>query len=251
MNQPQFQAADLDQMTSKNPNLKEDVIIGSRTFHYSIEQNTPEWDAIRHGKITASPSSVLLTDAFTKTGKPTAGSIGTLGKGAVSYAKKLALNRYDPNAGVGEDRYYGEDMERGHNDEEGAAIEFERITGLKTESVGFVSMNKNLGVSPDSLIVDSDFGIEMKSAKSSIHWDRILNPEAFKKEHFAQCQFSMMVTGRKKWFLTSYNPTFTKDKLLIVEINRDEDIIQRFVSQIKEMERYISHLLQRMEDRRK
>lgn len=240
-NQEQFQTflskignPDLQEMETPQVNLREDYIDGQRTFYYSIEQNTPAWEEIRKGKITASNAQCLLTSPFTKTGKRSSGSIETLAKGAVTYAHKIALEMYCPDAANNEESYYSDDMARGHREEHDAAMLFELITGLTTDHCGFVSHGNAVGASPDRLIRGQKAGLEMKSAKSSVQWSRLLDQDSFVKEHYAQCQFSMYVTGYTKWYLTSYNPNFEdqRDKLLIKEIHMDLEIMKRFDDQV-------------------
>lgn len=222
------------------------------TYHYDIAQNSDEWDAIRKGKVTASPAKSLLTSAHTVTGKPRAGSVGALGAGAVSYAKKIAKQRYCSTAGDNDFKHYSKDMERGHETENDAARLFESITGLNTTEVGFLSKpfdNSIIGCSPDRIILDDNgiicAGLEMKSANSDIQFSRIISPEELEKEHFAQIQFQMYISGANKWYVSSYNDSFEKqsDKLVIREVLRDEKLMEVFNKKLSDLEMYIDDLI--------
>lgn len=246
----------LSDMTTDDPILSDNIIVdNSVTYHYSIAQNTPEWDAIRKGKITASPAKCLLVSSELKSGKASSGSVGSLAKGAVTYAEKIAKQRYSPNAGNNDFKFYSQDMERGHETESAAAELFEKMTGLCTNQVGFVSrslidIDTEIGCSPDRIIVDEESGIiscgvEMKSANSDIQFSRLRDPRLLVDEHMAQVQFQMYITGARSWYITSYNESFDNpsDRLIICLIHRKESMINRFHNQIVEMESYINDVI--------
>lgn len=237
----------LEELEVFTPELKPDVIDQkfNRVFHFSIAQNTEEWQRIRRGKVTASNAACLLVSTTTSTGKPTAGSEGPLGKGAVTYAKKIAMELLYQNAGFGEEKFYNDAMQRGHEHEHEAAMEFERKTDLKTDYCGFISMSNRMGASPDRLVKDKKIGLEMKSARADIHFDRLLDPESFIKQHYAQVQFNLLVSGYDRWALTSYNPTFSDDeKLLITWVERDEVVISKLQEQVRNIHLYADKLMQ-------
>ena len=231
----------LSDMVTDEQILSEDKIVDGRIYHYSIAQNTEEWDEIRKGKITASPAKCLLVSAELKSGKASAGSVGRLAKGAVSYAEKIAKQRYSPNAGSNDFKFYSQDMERGHETE--------------STQVGFLSRKLNevdrlIGCSPDRIIVDEETGIissglEMKSANSDIQFARLRNPNLLIDEHMAQVQFQMFISGANSWYLTSYNESFDdpKDRLIICKILRNNAMIEKFYNQVIEMESYINDVL--------
>ncbi len=246
----------LSDMITDGPTLSDNVIVDNTvTYHYSIAQNTPEWDAIRRGKITASPAKCLLVSSELKSGKASSGSVGSLAKGAVTYAEKIAKQRYSPNAGNNDFKFYSQDMERGHETENEAARLFEEITGLVTTQVGFISrslidIDNEIGCSPDRIIIDEESGIiscgvEMKSANSDIQFARLRDPILLADEHMAQVQFQMYITGARSWYLTSYNESFDKpsDRLIICKIHRKESTIERFHNQVVEMESHINDVI--------
>lgn len=244
----------LSDMVTDEQILSDDIIFDNVTYHFSIAQNTPEWDEIRKGKITASPAKCLLVSSELKNGKAAAGSIGPLAKGAVSYAEKIAKQRYSPNAGSNDFKFYSQDMERGHEKEFDANQLFQERTGIVTHQVGFLSKrtreNNITGCSPDRIILDEETGLiisglEMKSANSDIHFARLRNPNLLIDEHMAQVQFQMYISGANSWYLTSYNESFDKeeDRLIICKILRNESIIEKFDYQVYAMESYINDVL--------
>jgi len=246
----------LADMVTDEPILTADRVIDNTvTYHFSIAQNTPEWDEIRKGKITASPAKCLLVSSELKNGRPAAGSVGSLAKGAVTYAEKIAKQRYAPHSGDGDFSFYSQDMERGHETEAVANELFQERTGIKTQEVGFLSrklkeIDRLIGCSPDRIIMDEETsqiksGLEMKSANSDIHWARLRNPQLLIDEHMAQVQFQMYISGANSWYLTSYNASFDKpeDRLIICRILRNDTIIDRFHKQVIKMESYINDIL--------
>ena len=246
----------LSEMITDEPILTADRVIDNTvTYHFSIAQNTPEWDEIRKGKITASPAKCLLVHSVLKSGKSAVGSVGTLAKGAITYAEKIAKQRYAPRSGDGDFKFYSQDMERGHETEAAANELFQERTGIKTQEVGFLSrklkeVDRLIGCSPDRIIMDEETsliksGLEMKSANSDIHWARLRNPQLLVDEHMAQVQFQMFISGAGSWYLTSYNASYDRpeDRLIICKILRDDFIIDRFHNQVIEMESYINDVL--------
>lgn len=242
----------LSDMVTDELILGDEEVHNGVTYHYDIAQNTPEWDDIRKGKVTASPAKSLLTSAYTLKGKPRAGSIGSLGAGAVTYANKIAKQRYCATAGDTDFRHYSEDMQRGHETENDAARLFESMTGLTTTEVGFLSMpfdNATIGCSPDRIILDDNgvicAGLEMKSANSDVQFSRIMSPQELEKEHFAQVQFQMFISGARKWYISSYNDSYTelKDKLVIREVLRDEKVMKEFNTKLCDLEAYIDDII--------
>tara|TARA_R110002153_G_scaffold92442_1_gene224514 strand:- start:726 stop:1532 length:807 start_codon:yes stop_codon:yes gene_type:complete len=250
----------LSDMVTDELILKDAETHNGVTYHYDIAQNSPEWDQIRKGKVTASPAKSLLVSAYTLKGKLRAGSIGSLSSGAVTYANKIAKQRYCDSAGNGDFRHYSADMERGHETEDQAARLFEAITGFKTTEVGFLSKsfdNATIGCSPDRIILDDNgivcAGLEMKSANSDIQFTRIMSPQELEKEHFAQVQFQMFISGANKWYISSFNDDYTeiKDKLVIREVLRDEKVMKEFESKLCDLEAYIDDILFDLNVRRK
>ena len=246
----------LSEMVTDEPILTADRVVDNTvTYHFSIAQNTPEWDEIRKGKITASPAKCLLVSSNLKSGKAASGSVGRLAKGAVTYAEKIAKQRYSPHASDGDFKFYSQDMERGHETEAEADRLFQERTGVKTHEVGFLSrqlkeVDRLIGCSPDRIIMDEETsliksGLEMKSANSDIHWSRLRNPQLLVDDHMAQVQFQMFISGASSWYLTSYNASYDKpeDRLIICKILRDDFIIDRFHNQVIEMESYINDVL--------
>lgn len=116
-------------------------------YHAEIEQGTPEWDAIRAGKWTASSGAKIM------------GGLET--QGLKDLIKDLAWGRVfgKPDRG-----YSGKSMERGHEIEPEARDSFAFAHDAEVEQVGFVehAWIPHFGWSPDGLHSQRRRGLEIK-----------------------------------------------------------------------------------------
>lgn len=171
------------------------------TIH-QIPQNSPEWLELRKGKVTASNAHILL-----KKGRNAA----------------ISANNSDSGG-----NYWSE---RGHILEEEAIEIYESVTGKKVEKLGFITNDKypDCGYSPDG------FKLESKSFKEQKHLDCI---KELPLEVFCQVQFGMMIAEWDEVDVTLYNPDIEDDKLCfkIINVKRDEKMIQRFEEKLKNNE---------------
>lgn len=186
---------------------------------HDLEQNSPEWYAIRLGKPTASGASNLVT------------STGKESKSIDEYAIKLAGDLF---AGEELDSWTGNYWtERGHELEDSARSLYELINDNQTDRVGFITDDDELyGASPDSLVLDCGM-LEIKCKKASEHIKTIMYINKMKKpptEHYSQCQMQTFVTGRKWVDLMFYHPSLPEK---IIRINADEDFHSLLSRQLK------------------
>lgn len=199
---------------------------------------TLDWLRQRWGKFTASEIHKLLTPA--RNGD-------MFGEVAKNYIKKIACEAYttfDPT----EQPPISYDMRMGKLREPLAFAHFAKITGTQNSLVHcggaeplfkhykpIRHLHEQAGCSPDALLPkgssmdEIELGAELKCPSPSVHMEYLLNisdQASFKKfcpEYFAQTQFSLMCFEVDTWFFASYNDAFPfKDKLLIVEIKKDQ-----------------------------
>ncbi|MEI2429167.1 YqaJ viral recombinase family protein [Lysobacter yananisis] len=121
---------------------------------HDVEQNTPEWDALRLGKATASNYGKFMANYDQAFGEP-----------AKSYALQIALERVTGNKA--EYSFRNEDMERGHEQEPIARMLYEEVQFADVARGGFFDWG-DYGDSPDGLI-DDDGVIEIKCVIASTH----------------------------------------------------------------------------------
>lgn len=195
---------------------------------YNFEQGTPEWDAVRLGKLTGSHGQ----------------EIGNAGKGLDTYAKKVILKMIDPLAVS----FSNAIMDRGNEEEPLArkAYEFER--GVEITEVGFIeseltdlAASDRCGCSPDGLIV-TDGMCEIKARNNAIHFD-LLRTDNIDSKTVWQMQMNMLVSGRQWCDFVSYNRNFKEDSLYVRRIVRDEEKIKKLIFGISKGTNLINNYL--------
>ncbi|WP_374464167.1 lambda exonuclease family protein [Chryseobacterium sp.] len=197
------------------------------------EKKREEWFKSRLGKFTSSDLGKLMTYED---------KINELPKGALTYIEEKALEILTEGQCV--KRFSNDSMDRG-NEKELEAIEvFEQKYGVKCYATGedqeFVELCSYFGGTPDGLIMDEE-GIEVKCPDSKTHLFRLKNvkTEQDLKKHetkiYWQIQGNLLTTGRKKWHFIDYDDRFTKKELQlhVVEINRNEEDIQKIKTRLK------------------
>lgn len=200
-------------------------------YHYSIEQNSDEWDEIRTGKITGSKASLLKAKGKNEF---------ELGTGAITYAYKLAAERFTGWKNE-TDSFKSEAMQRGH-DLEPVIIEcYEELEYIKIKNVGFVQYSDFVGCSPDGLVGDNGL-IEMKTRDNHLYM-KTVREEVIPIIDIWQVQFNLLVTGRQWCDYLVYNLAFKNNTMWKRRIERDEEIIETIRLKIKSMNIYIDLII--------
>lgn len=159
---------------------------------HRCEQRTPEWFALRAGKLTGSAAGDMLTTI--KTGEAAK-------RRDLRY--KLIAERLSGTSQ--EDNYVNAAMQWGLDHEEEAVSAYESATGSLVQIVGFVSAeNLQAGTSPDGLL-DDDGILSVKCPKTATHI-RYLRDGGEPSEHWAQNTHELWLTGRKWIDFVSYDP---------------------------------------------
>lgn len=162
-----------------------------------IKQGSPEWFALRVGKITAS----RVRDAVAKPGSAA----------RENYKAQIVAERL---TGLPQnDRNETEAMRRGTEKEPFARMAYEAATGSLVDQVGFISLG-NFGCSPDGL-VNGDGGIEIKCPNTATHI-RWITAGEIPAEHRKQVLWSLAITGREWWDFVSYDDRVPDDLQLFV-----------------------------------
>lgn len=138
--------------------------------------------------------------------------------------------------------------EWGHENEPVARSIFEFKKGVEVKEVGFIYKDdhKRAGISPDGILVGIDEGLELKCPfDTRVYIDFVLNGKV-KPEYIEQCQFSMWVTGFKKWHFGCYDPRMRKSNFHSIEFDRDESFMKKYDDAyevfIKEMDEKLNKL---------
>jgi len=174
---------------------------------HNMEQRTPEWDAIRAGKITASVASKLLTPG----GKPSTQSKSFIG---CLIAEELGLQEPEQHVQT-------EWMDRGVDNEDESRLWLQVELGMRIDQVGFIESDDQLaGFSPDGIIQtapESVIPCELKNPKPSTHITYLVDgglPDNYK----AQCHFALAITGAPYLWFMSYCPSL---RPLLVKVEPD------------------------------
>ncbi len=172
-----------------------------------VEQKTPEWLEIRWGKITGTGLKRLL-------GTPKAAD-------TLKYeilAQRLSVANADDDEKA---------MDRGVRLESEAIAAFEKKTGKKVTTVGFIQsdFDKNVGCSPDGMIKKGKSYPEQLETKclTSANHVRAWVENRYPEEHKPQIVMAFISNEQLRilWFVM-YDPRIAVKPLLIFKITREE-----------------------------
>lgn len=208
---------------------------------FDMEQNTPEWHQARMGVITASVADVILTDdrrapfpeniEIITTGKR---GVNVVAYGSQSFTGTKAecadwvrdqlpvipsLMKMGYLRGLVGQIATGivpEDIDFkqarwGHENEPFAREAYEARELVSVTQCGFIYKDESMrcGISPDGLIIGSDgsaaYGLEIKNPMTTNVHLAVLQDDEIKPEYITQVQYSLWVTGLKKWVFCCYD----------------------------------------------
>jgi putative phage-type endonuclease len=184
-----------------------------------LEQRTPEWFAIRCGRVTASRIADLM--AKTKSGYSTS---------RANYRAQLVVERL---TGVVEQSYCNAAMQHGIDTEAEAREAYQQHMLCTVEEVAFVAHPKidMAGASPDGLVGD-DGMVEIKCPNTATHIETLLGGSVADK-YLKQVQFQMACTGRAWNDFVSYDPRLPETMRLFVQrVPRDDALIAEIEAEI-------------------
>tara|TARA_R110000823_G_scaffold1827_4_gene7376 strand:- start:345 stop:944 length:600 start_codon:yes stop_codon:yes gene_type:complete len=183
-----------------------------------MEQGSPEWLALRAGKVTASRVSDVMAKTTT-----------------AAYQNYMADLIAERLTGQKAESFTNAAMQWGVDKEPQARVEYEIKTGSLVEQVAFVEHPtiQMFGCSPDGYVGDDGL-IEIKCPNTSTHIDYIRQDKAPTK-YVNQMQCQMAVTGRKWCDFVSFDPRLPeKLQLFIVRLDRDDKYISKMESVVQE-----------------
>lgn len=199
---------------------------------FDCEQGSPEWAEARLGVVTASRFKDVMTQPRSKADK----DAGKLSETAETYlcellAELLLKEQRQINARA---------LEWGTFEEPKALADYSFTSSEPVTQVGFITRKDGLvGASPDAL-VGEDGGLEIKCPENpAIHLKTVLRGE-IPKEHIAQVQGNMWITGRKWWdFMSFRNDLPSGADSFVIRIERDDKYI---VELEKAVDNFVSRL---------
>ena len=177
-----------------------------------IVQGSPEWFAMRCGRVTASRVADVI--AKTKTG---------WGASRTNYAAELIAERLTGCTAPG---FTNAAMQWGTETEPLARMAYETRVGVTVEEIGFVDHPEiaNSGASPDGLIGD-DGMLEIKCPNTATHLDTLLS-ETVPAKYVTQMMWQMACTGRAWCDFVSFDPRLPAEmSLFIRRVPRDVSMI--------------------------
>jgi putative phage-type endonuclease len=184
-----------------------------------IVQGSPEWKALRCGRVTASRVADVV--ARTKTGY------------SASRANYLAQLIAERLTGTPAETYTNAAMQHGTETEPEARDAYCFYQGVTVEQVAFVPHPKidQAGASPDGLVGDDGL-VEIKCPNTATHLETLLG-QAVPAKYIDQMQFQMACTGRKWCDFVSYDPRMPEHmKLFVRRVARDEARIAHLETEI-------------------
>ncbi len=193
-----------------------------------LVQGSPEWFAIRLGKVTASRVSDVI--AKTKTG---------WGASRANYAAQLVAERLTGNP---VESYTNAAMQWGTDTEPQARAAYEFTTDETVMQIGFADHPriKMTGASPDGLVGDKGL-IEIKCPNTATHIETLLSKEVPPK-HVPQIQWQLACTGRFWCDFVCFDPRMPESMRLFVQrIHRND-------AQVYELEREVEIFLAEVSD---
>ena len=168
---------------------------GSAVRFYAVEQDTPEWHALRTGRATASAFGNIITP-----------SKGTLSAGQELYASKLVAEKLlgRPTPETYKERA---EMERGKALEPQAAAKYAFETCRKVLPGGFITTDDGaFGWSLDRLIAGHKGGLEIKCHNEAEHVRLVAR--GIDAEHKPQVQAQLWISELDWVDLYFYHPDF-------------------------------------------
>jgi len=173
-----------------------------------MDQRSPEWHAIRLGRVTASRVADIV--AKTKTGYSTS---------RMNYMAELICERLTGMQGAS---YTNAAMLWGVEVEPQARSAYEGATGSLVIELGFAPHNaiSMAGASPDGLIGDDGL-VEIKCPITATHIETLLG-QSVPGRYNTQMQWQMACTGRKWCDFVSYDPRMPEGmQIFIKRVDRD------------------------------
>ena len=200
-------------------------------YHPGIQQNTPEWDAIRAGKWTASSAAKIM------------GGLET--QGLKDLVKDLAWGRVFGKTDRG---YSGRSMERGHELEPEARESFAFAHDAEVEQVGFVehATIRHLGYSPDGLHANRRRGLEIKCLEHKA-WIDVYEKRAIPSEYRWQVRFGCFIGQLEAMDFYVYHPLAGGIDLVGTVTDSEKDQIE---GRITILELRVQELVDRLMERK-
>ena len=198
-------------------------------------QGSPEWFAVRNGKITASKLSDLMR--VTKYGESTY---------KTRLRMELAIERLTGKSAS--PNFMNQAMKDGVEREPDARKLFEAITGKEVAECGSFDHPDivNTSASPDGLIRGEDAVLELKCPTHITHAKNLLS-EKMPKNYEYQVQWQIACTESEYAYFASYHPDFPKElRLKWVKVLRDNIMILEIEDEVRKFDVEVEELINQL-----
>lgn len=186
-----------------------------------IIQGSPEWFALRVGKVTASRVADVI--AKTKTG---------WGASRANYMAELIAERL---TGEPSEKYTNAAMAWGTDKEPDARAAYEFFRDAQVVEVAFIDHPTigMTGASPDGLVGDHGL-VEIKCPNTATHLDTLLS-QSIPGKYVTQMLWQMACTGRQWCDFVSYDPRLPEAiSLFVKRVERDDKEIADLEAKVAE-----------------
>jgi len=180
-------------------------------IRYDMPQRSPEWFAVRCGKLTASDAGDML--ARIKTGEAAARR---------DLRARLVAERLtgQPQS----DGYVNDAMQRGIDVEPRALAAYEAMAGVLVSPVGFLAHDTlPAGCSPDGLVNDDGL-LELKCPKTATHLGYLRDPSSLAAAYRAQLTHALWVSGRDYIDIMSFDDRLPERLSLVMVRLTEADV---------------------------
>ena len=182
-----------------------------------IIQRSPEWLAIKAGRVGAS----RVADAIRKLKN------GSYATSRLTLMCELIAESYTgTTTPIGSGGFVPRDVQRGIDSEPLARKLYEDITGSLVLEAGFVFHPKieRSGCSPDGYVGNAGL-VEFKAPRPENHIRTMVTHE-IDNDYILQCQWQMACTGRQWVDFASFSPALPKEVCIYISrIERDDKLI--------------------------
>lgn len=142
-------------------------------------------------------------------------------------AERLAIPRDDENP-----------MDRGIRLEVEALAAFKEETGYPLDQTLRIRMrddDENIAYSPDATVIDKPWSVEVKCLADEIHIETFLTQEVPDEYDDQITQGFVVDDDLEKVFMVFFDPNLSVHKMFYLEINRDQDKVNRYLKMEREV----------------
>jgi hypothetical protein len=195
------------------------------TRHFTVhdcDQRTPEWFALRAGRLTGSRAADMLAKIKS-------------GEAAARRDLRMQLVCERLTGRPQESGYINADMQRGIDLEPAARAEYEALTGEFVETTGFLAHSDLMaGCSLDGHLGDFDVLVSLKCPKTSTHVG-YLRAGVMPPAYVPQMLHELWITGAREYHFLSYDDRLPEPlRTFLVRVPRDERAVSEYADQAKQ-----------------